>query len=65
MQFGATDENLRFKKAKTALKVTLKGQRFRKAAQSVLHFSLEVCLALCLFFGKFEPKYAYKRYAYK
>ena len=33
--------------------------------QELLHFSLEVCLALCLFFGEFEPKYAYKRYAYK
>ena len=28
-------------------------------------WSLELCLALCLLFCNFEPKYAYKRYAYK
>ena len=52
------------RKPKTALKVTLKGSMFRKAAR-FFAFQLGGMLSIMLIFGEFEPKYAYKRYAYK
>ena len=65
MQFGAAGENIRFKKAQTALRVTLKRSTLKKSLTIFFALQLGGMLSICLFFGEFEPKYAYKRYAYK